>query len=486
MTRAETQLEDGNNDCYCSAGTIDISKKMQLEDKTKEDFVATITKKVKDAVDQSTTGEKPIEHVLLANSGAAVAFNTEGCTGESISLTSIYDNILCGTHWDNTGKGSCNGKDRLDWTMSSSPQNTCTNDQVRSIQLPPMTVAKLYRHCSGASARGQHTYKPIENFGTTTKCFKLTEEEYRVSNIILDGDVLKVEAKVVGTVADYFESQCYDYVEKCLDDATCKESLEAAEDLVTSGEADFMAAMREMAPTTALTAYSQLLTCAGLHAENFNVPQPETTAIDTLETAVPAVVETTPDPVEPTVTTKVVNPTKVNNPANIAVCTFPTIPPKIIKCVKPIQPCVAKRVSRVTTFVARQSQLAINGEVVLNSLVKSRTESIFARRRLAGAGATMVGMQVSTNGQQSMIGSATTSPASAAQFTAGSSSTTAGSGSAGLSTSGTALVVVGCVGLVALVAGVAHSRKSSVPKMQVTNSKEVTQTAANEDQTDVL
>ena len=40
LTRSiETQLEDGNEDCYCSAGTVDVSRRIEVEEKAKDDFI---------------------------------------------------------------------------------------------------------------------------------------------------------------------------------------------------------------------------------------------------------------------------------------------------------------------------------------------------------------------------------------------------------------------------------------------------------------
>merc|ERR1712054_742664 len=171
-------------------------------------FVETLKAKVDKIKTEVTDGVNPPEVQLLADSNAATAYNTANCEGQSIALSSIHYNILCGTHWKNSGGiGSCNGRGNLKFTYDSTPKNTCTNDQVRSIMLPPMTTAKLYKHCKAPTASKQVRYPTLENFGTTAKCVDVPLSAFDLSNVVLEGNVLQVDAKVVGTEADYFESQ---------------------------------------------------------------------------------------------------------------------------------------------------------------------------------------------------------------------------------------------------------------------------------------
>jgi hypothetical protein len=428
-------LETGNQDCYCSAGTIDISKKLEVEDKAKEDFVETLKTKVDKIKIEVTDGVNPPEVQLLAASNAATAYNTANCEGQSIALSSIHYNILCGTHWKNSGGiGSCTGRGNLKFTYDSTPKNTCLNDQVRSIMLPPMTTAKLYKHCKAPTASGQVRYPTLENFGITAKCVDVPSSAFDFSNVVLEGNVLQVDAKVVGTEADYFESQCHPYVEKCLEDATCKTALQAAEALVSGSSSDFLAALKDMAPAVANKPFKNLLVCSGLNAFGL----------------------------EPT----------TDSLKDIVVDSVPTVSKcKMIRPVQAIQPIIAKRQESVTRFAASFG-----------------AESLFGHRRLVGAGTTTAMVQVSTSGNQGAIGAATTSPASAAQFTAGSSAVQGTSSAGGVGAAGTALIAIGCVGVaVAVVAGLATRKKSmDAPKAQISNSNAVTQQASNEDQTDVL
>jgi hypothetical protein len=448
-------LSTGNQDCYCSAGTIDISKKLELEDRAKEDFVDTLTEKVNKIQTEVTDGVNPPEVQLLANSKDAVAYNTAGCEGQSVPLSSIHNNILCGTHWTGSGSGTCTGRGRLSWTFSSDPSNTCCNDQVRSIMIPAMTTAKLYKNCYAPNDAKQVRYPTLENFETTAKCVDVPDNAKDFSAVVLEGNVLKVDAQVVGTEADYFESQCHPYVEKCLDDTTCKDALEAAETLVSGSSSDFLAALKDLAPAAVNMPFKNLLVCSGLVAFGLE-PTPDsltdavtdavTDAADAVSDAADAAADAVADVVAPIVSR----------------C-------KMIRPIQAIQPVVAKRTESMSRFA-------------------NRVESLWSRRRLTGAaGTTTAVVQVSTSGNQGAIGAATTSPASAAQFAAGSSATQ-GASASGIGAAGTALIAIGCVGVaLAVVGGLATRKKSmSAPKQQVTNSDAVTQKAANEDQTDVL
>jgi len=248
------------------------------------------------------------------------------------------------------------------------------------------------------------------------------------------------------------------YVEKCRADASCATLLGEAEGRVALGDS-FLAAI-QASSTTTNNNLANLLTCTGLHAstcEPMQASTPQTTDTDILMLRVPGVIEG-----------EVVNPTHMNNPANIPV--VETTPPRIISCQFPIM------------STAKYSF--------------ARSESIFGRRRLLAGSATAI-VQVSTSGNQNIIGSTAASPAATAKFTAGvTASSPTSSASAGASASasaggvgvaGTALIAVAGVAVFgAVVVGVAYKKKASKQGAVSNANSDVVQNSDMDDQTDVL
>jgi hypothetical protein len=428
----ETQFEAGNGDCYCSAGTVDISKKIEIEDKAKEDFVSAIKDKIDEIVDTSTDGITIPEKVVFENSNAAYMYDAADCDSGARKnpLSSLYNNLLCGTHWDNadgtpSGTGNCANP-------ATSP--TCTNDRVRSIWLPAMTTAKLYKHCNNnleSSSRNKR-YPTIENYGTTAKCFNL--QMLDTSNIVIEGAVLKVTANIVGTGADCMESKCMTYVEKCRSDAECNEVLQAAESLVTEGE-DFINALREYsdAPNAA---FKTIFTCIGQASMECDV--------------------TMGTPVKPSPA----GYSSINNAANL---------PIVIGSNATILP----------------ANFQIQPTTVLTSEAFSFGSSAFSRRLVAGATGTVV-VQVTTGGNQGVAGTASSTSAATGQFATGASNSAAsGVTSAGTGTAGAIGIAIGCTAIAALaVAFVVHQKNAGAAP--VTNANAMTATKSAEDHTDVL
>ena len=66
--------------------------------------------------------------------------------------------------------------------------------------LPPMTSAKIYKHCKAPGSNRQVFYSTLQNFEPVAKCIDLEQQD--VSNIILEGAVRKIDTKILGTPAD--------------------------------------------------------------------------------------------------------------------------------------------------------------------------------------------------------------------------------------------------------------------------------------------
>jgi len=459
-----THYENGNHDCYCPAGTMDISKKIQVEEKAKEDFVAALVTKVADEASQGTV--TPTEKVTIENSGAAKVFITDDCSlGSSLSLTSVYDNYMCSTHWDagelTGGKGPC------------IRGGTCVNDALRSIYLPPMTTAKLFKHCTGEDVDFQIRWPNVDNFGTEGKCVVLPTDQ-QLSMIQLEGNVLKVEAQVVGSTADCYETECYDLAEVCKADATCKAVLDIAESEVLDG-INFLDSLRANAAGVASRSLTTFMTCSSI-AQDVCEPNRAADVSSTVtlksmvsEEAEQIVSDIFPD--SPDITqSDVVNPTRTNNYENVAAVTPASEEQPVIMSSR-------TTVMPVATYSAR-----------------SRASYDVSRRRLADTGATtMAIVKLATSGNQHQVGSAVQSSNTGtfASGDTGSGGSSGGSSGGGLSAAAAAGIAMACVGVAAaLVAGVGYQR-SSAPKQAISNTKEaksvqMTQMAAAEDQTDVL
>lgn len=515
----KVQKEAGNNDCYCSAGTIDVSKKIEIEEKAKEDYLATLINHVAQIKKDNTDGKVPVEDVIIKNSMSAVAYEGAGCKGRTMKLSSIYTNTLCGEHFEGSGgKGSCH------------KGATCCNDKIRSIYLPPMTSAKMYKNCGapGHNPPKQERYPSIENFGTTAKCIELKQTD--VSNIVIEGEVLKLEANVVGTIADCFESQCFEYVEKCKADALCADALLAAEADVAKG-GNFIQAMQENMEGVS-SAFSALVTCTGLAmdkcmpelaANPFTLPSVDdlkikdpTSVQETVPvmdgSVVPTPVPATAAPTDVPTAKPTAQPTaQPSNAPTVAVTGQPTAAPTntptavptntptsmptnsptaeptyafVKQVVNPSKFNAPNNIGDVTLVEPAKLLCSCTSRPIVSTVTYTiRWESIFSRRLgVAGVVTPTAIVQVSSSGNQGIMGSTATSPASAA---ATGSATANVASSGGMGAAGTALIAVGCIGLVGALAAVAHSRKSATKEL-VGNSNAVTQKAATEDQTDVL
>jgi len=315
---------------------------------------------------------------------------------------------------------------------------------VRSIWLPPMTTAKLYKHCNNnleSSSRNKR-YPTIENYGLTGKCFDLellsgsSTETLDTSNIVIEGAVLKVDANVVGTFADCMETKCMHYVQKCRKDAVCSKVLELAEELAIKGE-DFINALRDNAEEPSVD-FKNLFTCAGQ-----------------------ASMECAPSAGTP-VSSGSSGVTAINNGANL-----PTI-------------------ENVTATIL-PANFMIQPTATLSSSAFTSGSSFFERRRLVVGSTGTAVVQVSSGGNQGVVGAASSSGAATGQFATGASSSSASgvTTSAGTGTAGAVGIAVGCTAIAALaIAFVVHQKNSAQPVSNAAAGGQMTKAA--EDHTDVL
>jgi len=358
-----------------------------------------------------------------------------------------------------------------------------------------MTSAKLYYRCLAPNAENNVQYDLIQNFLTEAKCYSLVPDNVDVSNIVIGGAVLKLDTKVVGTDADCYESQCYTYVEACIKDKVCTTVLRSAEE-DTAESANFLSALREnMGAGSANQAYTNLLTCVGLHSPNCEsdldvptTPSPPSAAPVVAPTV--AAISPTPAPTVSFTSPPTLAPTSpdddaaaaTNDDDTLALSLTPTSPPTLAPTSQPgrllqptplpIQPVVSSRERYIASRSGESSMLWQS------------------RRRLLAGGSTTVLVQVSSSGNQGTIGTATAgaSPTAAGQFTVGSQQAATNAASAGgVGVAGTALIAIGCGGaLIALVAGLAYQRKQGADE----RAREVTQRAGSiqavDDQVDVL
>jgi hypothetical protein len=364
----------------------------------------------------------PVSHdrTALDNSFAAVAYDTADCMGRSIKLSSVHSNVLCGTHFqDSGGKGSC----YCSWEETCGTKHTtCANDMIRSIFLPPMTSAKLYKHCNNNFEGGSNKrYESLSNKGTVGKCFDLIRhlnslETYDTSNIVIEGDVIKVEADIVGSGADCYESQCKTYADACHADAWCSELLTEVEQVVAKGD-DFLFAMKAHA-YSANQPFQDLYTCAGLSNANC-LPGPNSVSFTpTGSTTYPSTAGHTPGEDE----------------------SEDEIVPEVISCNFPIMPVAIG--SMDATSYNNNGNNGADGSAATaggdgddyEDDMNGFASTIFAggaggtfferrgRRLASAAGSTTAFIQIKTNGNQNSVGSASNSIASSSEFSSDASS----------------------------------------------------------------
>jgi hypothetical protein len=441
----ETSFENGNEDCYCAAGTVDISKKLIIEEEAAEEAFKEIDERIngkpeeKDQAGNVVTPEvpgigTPEEKVVIDNSKNLRAYDGFDCPtdGQYIQLSTNYDNILCGTHFEGSNThGSC-------WcgfapTCAAANHPTCSNDLIRSIMLPPMTTAKLFKHCASEHAGEQIRYPSLENFGTTPKCFNFKDlnqldgkqltaddpngyEQLDVSMIQIEGAVLKVKADIVGTISACYESQCVPQMEDCAKDSECGKMMKESEYASAAGE-NFADAMQEMmagdSPNkNAQALYQCIKTVTGCAVDGLNSKLSELSA--------------------------------------------------------------AKKIYPTNTFTQ---------DFDLST-------SFFERRRLvAGAASGSAVAQISTSGNQGVMGATAAGATSSAQFAGAGSQAGAGAAStassAGVGTAGAVGIAVGCTAIAALaVAFVVQQKQAARPVSNMNAGNTVAKAA--EDHTDVL
>jgi len=425
-----TQPFSGNQDCYCPAGTVDISKKLEIEEKVVIDVVLTICELAAAKCVANPSIEGCADHVVCQNSGNVYAYQSDDCNEDEkkVQLSTTTNNILCGTHWEDaagaaTGSGHC----WCSWTETcGNTHPTCTNDMVRSIRLPPMTSAKMYMHCDN-NLETNPRYETIDNFSTETKCMTVvrkdgSKEPFDTSAIVIEGAVLKVAANIIGTTAVAFESSCMTHFESCKADEDCNDVLIAAESATLSGE-NFVTALRELTSEIDNTFLQSLIKCSA--SQSSWVPS--------------ASVEET---VEETTTTTTTETTE------IATQIFQTSGPSIFP---------------VATY-----DFAATG----------------FERRLVAAGATSGVVQITTSGNQGVVGATSAGASSSAQFATAGASPAGSASSAGVGTAGAVGVAVGCTAIAALaIAFVVQQKNSAQPVASATGN---TLAKAAEDHTDVL
>ena len=219
--------ENGNTDCFCPDGTVDVTEKALVEDKAETEFVENYKKKVKEvkaqvaanAIDATLSAEMLAKEIMLKNTDGGVMLYDVSCEdakkglGRSVSITKAKEQALCGMRW--TGvvpAGRFEGVKRC-----FNPYDTsCTNDSVRCVAVPALTHVKNWRHCSHSTTvkdRGvvipQKQYPTFTNNDPTeTKYFTVSEEAHDFSMLTVGGNVLTVKAQVVGTKFDAMDQAC--------------------------------------------------------------------------------------------------------------------------------------------------------------------------------------------------------------------------------------------------------------------------------------
>jgi hypothetical protein len=216
-----------NTDCFCPAGTVDTSPKLEAE-------LACIQNE-----GQRGRGGDDRERFFYANQ--AVIVYDEPCPDGVLPATYRAKKFedagpdghsLCGAHFENSiGEGSC---------ASPNPfEGTCVNDKPRCIRVGALTTAKLYKHCQCTTCEGNQFYTELDNSeGTAPKLFNIDPQHYDTSRIATlgSGGSPTTTCSVLGSLFDCLERDSPIVSDLCRKNTECSGLMDLLDTCVTSGE----------------------------------------------------------------------------------------------------------------------------------------------------------------------------------------------------------------------------------------------------------
>jgi hypothetical protein len=273
---ASGTYEDGNTDCFCPKGTVDVSEKAAVEDQAEVEFIEDFKKKIEEveeqiaakAIDATMTKEMEQKKIMLENTEGGVKLYSNSCEevqagnkGKVMTITNPKAQPMCGMFWENEGKAEA--LRRTDWCFRTNHEE-CINDSVRCIEVPALTHVKTYIHCN-MDQEGQMQYPTLTNNNPSAPQFFTPTDAAKVSRISVHGNVLTVQAQVQGTTSQAMDNTCQASADAltCGKDSTCREHMQAAQECSKDG-GNVLAcyAMNGIKATGAVgAAWKGLLTC---------------------------------------------------------------------------------------------------------------------------------------------------------------------------------------------------------------------------------
>jgi len=204
MSIASGLHADGNTDCFCPVGTVDVTDRAIVGETAIDDFKVEFKKKIADIKQQ--VADKLIEatvetdmlakDIMLQNTEGGIELWSSKCAdamigqGKKITLTDAKFAPTGGMAWDtNTAKKG--------------------DEEVGCVRVPPLVTVSTYKVGCKKDVPDQKKYKTFVNMKTTVEWFAPESDEAKLfGGIEANGDVLKPTAEIVGTEADAAEMAC--------------------------------------------------------------------------------------------------------------------------------------------------------------------------------------------------------------------------------------------------------------------------------------
>jgi hypothetical protein len=218
----------GNTDCFCPAGTVDTSPKLEAE----LDCIRDTEDAEMDGADDRKLFFYDSQAVIVYDQACPDGVLPASYRSKKFEHSGPEGHSLCAQHFDNSdGEGSC---------ASPNPfEGTCVNDKPRCIRIGALTSAKLYKHCQCVNCEGQVEYTELDNSeGTTFKYFNIDSQYYDTSRIVTTGSggSSPTQCTVLGTLFNCLERDAPVAADLCRKDTECAAVMDLLEQCMASGE----------------------------------------------------------------------------------------------------------------------------------------------------------------------------------------------------------------------------------------------------------
>jgi hypothetical protein len=242
MSIASGLHADGNTDCFCPVGTVDVTDRAIVGETAIDDFKVEFKKKIADIkqqvadklIEATVETEMLAKDIMLQNTEGGIELWSSKCAdakigqGKKITLTDAKFAPTGGMAWDtNTAKKG--------------------DEEVGCVRVPPLVTVSTYKVGCKKDVPDQKKYKTFVNMKTTVEWFSPESDEAKLfGGIEANGDVLKPTAEIVGTEADAAEMACSASPGSltCSKDSACKQSMEAVKTCTKEGSNTLTCTMR--------------------------------------------------------------------------------------------------------------------------------------------------------------------------------------------------------------------------------------------------